>query len=343
MARDFLIRAYPGEHAKLSKRMFKTPEYCAACHKQFIDQEVNRVGWVQLQNQYDNWAASHWNVKGNARRTVECRECHMPLVDSRDPAAGDSADYNRTPKDGKHRSHRFLAANNFMPEVLKAPGWQEHKELTERWLRGEIRIPEIEDKWASGKIVQIAVDAPERVRAGEAVKVRVSLVSNKVGHDFPTGPLDMIQSWVHITAHDSAGRVVYESGRVGEGQFIEPGAFLFKAEPVDQHGNLIDRHNLWEMVGVRYRRSLFPGYSDFVDYSWVCPSGSAQPQQRRGAERSEHEFRAGAEARGALTVTARLMYRKIDQFLLNYVEGGRSKRTAPVVEIARDERRIEVF
>ncbi len=343
MARDFLIRAYPGEHAKLSKRMFKTPEYCAACHKQFIDQEVNRVGWVQLQNQYDNWAASHWNAKGDARRTVECRECHMPLVDSRDPAAGDSADYNRTPKDGKHRSHRFLAANNFMPEVLKAPGWEEHKELTEKWLRGEVRIPEIEDKWASGKIVQIAVDAPERVRAGQAVKVRVSLVSNKVGHDFPTGPLDMIQSWVHITARDAAGRVVYESGRVGQGQFIEPGTFLFKAEPVDQHGNLIDRHNLWEMVGVRYRRSLFPGYSDFVDYTWVCPSGSGQPQQRRGAERSEHEFRAAAEPRGALTVTARLMYRKIDQFLLNYVEGGRSKRTAPVVEIARDERRIEVF
>ena len=79
--------------------MYKKPEYCAACHKQFIDQEVNRVGWVQLQNQYDNWAASHWNQKGDARATVECRECHMPLVDSTDPAAGDSADYNRTDDD----------------------------------------------------------------------------------------------------------------------------------------------------------------------------------------------------------------------------------------------------
>jgi hypothetical protein len=97
LARDFLIRCYPAEHNKLGKRSFKKPEYCAACHKQFIDQEVNRVGWVQLQNQYDNWAASHWNHKGDARKTVECRECHMPLVDSRDPAAGDTMDYNRTP------------------------------------------------------------------------------------------------------------------------------------------------------------------------------------------------------------------------------------------------------
>ena len=81
-ARDFLIRTYPDEHNKLSKRMFKAPEYCAACHKQFIDEEVNRVGWVQLQNQYDNWAASHWNQEGDPTRTIECRECHMPLVAS---------------------------------------------------------------------------------------------------------------------------------------------------------------------------------------------------------------------------------------------------------------------
>lgn len=76
VARDFLIRTYPAQHNKLSKRMFKAPEYCAACHKQFIDKEVNRVGWVQLQNQYDNWAMSHWNHKDDPRKTIECRECH---------------------------------------------------------------------------------------------------------------------------------------------------------------------------------------------------------------------------------------------------------------------------
>ncbi|MCI0541100.1 MAG: hypothetical protein L0Z50_38350 [Verrucomicrobiales bacterium] len=151
-ARDFLIRTYPGEHSKLGKRSFKKPEYCAACHKQFIDAEVNRVGWVQLQNQYDNWAASHWNHKGDARKTVECRECHMPLVDSRDPAAGDAMDYNRMPRDRKHRSHRFIAANTIMPIALKdkLEGWPTQFDLTEKWLKGELEVPEIRDKWASG-------------------------------------------------------------------------------------------------------------------------------------------------------------------------------------------------
>ncbi|HIG56089.1 MAG TPA: hypothetical protein EYQ18_19340, partial [Candidatus Handelsmanbacteria bacterium] len=45
--RDFLIRSYPDHHVEsLSHRLFKSPEFCAACHKQFIDAEINNVGWV---------------------------------------------------------------------------------------------------------------------------------------------------------------------------------------------------------------------------------------------------------------------------------------------------------
>ncbi len=340
LARDFLIRTYPDEHNRLSKRMFKAPEYCAACHKQFIDAEVNRVGWVQLQNQYDNWANSHWNSKGDPRKTVECRECHMPLVDSRDPAAGDAADYNRSATDGKHRSHRFLAANQLVPKLLQLEGWAEHTQLTEDWLRGQVRIPEIEDKWASGDVVKMALDAGVSKRPG-VLPIRVVLTSNKVGHDYPTGPLDMIQSWVELHVVDDQGRTIFTSGTRDEKNFIAPGSFLFKAEPVDQHGNLIDRHNLWEMVGVRFRRSLFPGYSDTVEYAVDCgaalsplPRSSSPPAASKASDSQGFEV-PRPQRPGRYTVTAILQYRKVDQFLANYMLGENSGITAPVVEIAR--------
>jgi hypothetical protein len=333
VARDFLLRTYPAEHNRLSKRMYKKPEYCAACHKQFIDQEVNRVGWVQLQNQYDNWAASHWNHKGDARKTVECRECHMPLVASNDPAAGDSTDYNRSVHDGKHRSHRFLAANNFMPALLRLDGGQKQIDLTYKWLAGEIEIPEIRDKWAEGAVVKIRIEAPQSAPVGGKFPVRVVLTSNKVGHDYPTGPLDMIQSWVELQVHDDRGTSVYSSGLRDEKNFLQPGTFLFKAEPVDQYGNLIDRHNLWEMVGVRYRRSLFPGYSDTVEYNLVCPSGG--PRVAAHEVPNSREFGVPAAAPGTYRIDAVLHYRKIDQFLLNYVMGANSGLTSPVADIAK--------
>lgn len=333
LARNFLIRSWPEQHNRLSKRMYKKPEYCAACHKQFIDQEVNRVGWVQLQNQYDNWAASHWNHKGDARATVECRECHMPLIESHDPAAGDTLDYNRSAEDHKHRSHRFLAANSFVPEFLHLPGSDQQVQLTQRWLQGSLEIPEIRNKWADGPVVKVRIEAPATTTPGQTVPVRVVMTSNKVGHDYPTGPLDMIQSWVELKVLDDAGNLVFTSGQRNEKNFLVPGTFLFKAEPVDQYGNLIDRHNLWEMVGVRYRRSLFPGYSDTVEYNVMCPSGA--PSLPAATLNPKRNFSVPAgNVTGKLHISAVLHYRKIDQFLLNYVMGPNSGLTAPVVDIA---------
>ena len=333
LVRNFLIRSWPAQHNRLNKRMYKTPEYCAACHKQFIDQQINRVGWVQLQNQYDNWAASHWNHKGDARNTIECRECHMPLTASHDPAAGDSMDYNRSADDHKHRSHRFLAANNFVPTLLHLDGAAQHVQLTNAWLQGRIDIPEIRDKWATGPVVKVRIEAPAAVDAGKPFNLRVVMTSNKVGHDYPTGPLDMIQSWVELHVTDAAGHVVFASGERDDRHFLKPGTFLFKAEPVDQYGNLIDRHNLWEMVGVRYRRSLFPGYSDTVDYSVLCPSGAPGKSSQSSAPQTIKV--PALAATGRLHVEAVLHYRKIDQFLLNYVMGEKSGLTAPVVDVAR--------
>ena len=342
---DFLIRTYPDEHLQLSKRMFKAPEYCAACHKQFIDQEVNRVGWVQLQNQYDNWKASHWYVEGDPERSVECRECHMPLVASSDPAAGDQEDYNRGKDDGRHRSHRFLASNSLVPALLELEGWQQQVALTERWMRGEIEIPEIAEKWRDGPVVELALVAPESVEPGGRLPLRVIMTANKVGHDYPTGPLDIIQSWLEVHVYDPRGEEVFSSGTVDEKNFIAPGSFLFKAEPVDQFGNLIDRHNLWEMVGVRYRRALFPGYSDTAEYVIECPASFAPVGERRppGTEIELEPIAIEAPPTpGRYRIEVALNYRKADQFLINFLLGEDSGLTAPVIELNRVETTVEV-
>jgi hypothetical protein len=338
---DFVIRTYPDHHvASLSRRMFKTPEFCAACHKQFIDESVNKVGWVQLQNQYDNWKASRWNDEGEPERTLECRECHMPLTASLDPAAGDAADFNRTADDGRHRSHRFLGANQFIPGHHDLEGGEEHTELVNRWLRGELEIPEIADRWRAGPSVPIELIAPAEVRAGDDVAVSVRLVNNKVGHDFPTGPLDIIQAWVEIVVTDDAGRTVFHTGTIDARNVIEPGTFMFKAEPVDRYGNLIDRHNLWEMVGVRFKRSLFPGAEEVAAFEFSCAGTDPAPEELPLEERARFDAPGGA---GTLTVDARLNYRKVDQYLLNYAFGEDSTLTSPVTTMSTASARIRVL
>ncbi|MBI5364501.1 MAG: hypothetical protein HZA53_15090 [Planctomycetes bacterium] len=335
---DFMLRSYPEQHvATFSHTMFKTPEFCAACHKQFIDEEVNKVGWVQLQNQYDNWKGSRWNHPGDPQKTLECRECHMPLADSRDPAAGDSADFNRRASDAKHRSHRFLGGNQFIPVAQDLPGGKQQAELTEKWLRGEIAVPEIASRWREGPAIPIEIDAPKSVAPGEKIPLKIHILNNKVGHDFPTGPLDIIQAWIEIEVKDANGVVVFETGKRDERHTIETGTFMFKAEPVDRYGNLIDRHNLWEMVGVRFKRSLFPGAADVASFEFPCPgSGPAVPVQPE----TTHVFEATKA--GELFVEAKLNYRKVDQYLMRFAFGEDTPLTSPVTMVSRTEARIRV-
>ncbi len=199
--------------------------------------------------------------------------------------------------------------------MLDLPGAAEHARLTEQWLKGEIAIPEIEDKWRAGPAVPIEIVLPESISPGDQVTVQTVMTNNKPGHEFPTGPIDIIQSWVDIEVFDQDGNAVFRSGEVDQAHFVEPGSFVFKVEPVDQYGNLIDRHNLWELVGVRYRRSLFAGMSDRAEFSFRVPSHGVD----------------------SLRVTAKLMYRKVNQALLNILFGEDAGVTAPISLISEDE------
>ena len=173
------------------------------------------------------------------------------------------------------------------------------------------------------------------------------MTSNKVGHDYPTGPLDLIQSWLEVRVTDASGAEVFSSGKRDEKNFITPGTFLFKAEPVDQNGNLIDRHNLWEMVGVRFRRSIFPGYADTVQFSIPCTGGTGTlvkgPASPVPGLDQTNQVQVPSPARcGTYKITAILQYRKVDQFLLNYIFGDGNKLTSPVTEIDRATASVEV-
>ena len=196
------------------------------------------------------------------------------------------------------------------------------------------------DNWAKGPIVTVQISVPPTVAPGEEIPLKVTMGSNRVGHDSPTGPLDIIQSWIEITVTDDLGRAVFASGKRDAKNFIQPGTFLFKAEPVDQQGNLIDRHNLWEMVGVRYRRALFPGYPDQVQFQIPCSGALAHDSTNAPAPRGDtFDVPAPAvpalDAPGEYRISVALNYRKVDQFLLNFLLGETNQLTSPVTEIAR--------
>lgn len=336
---DFLIRAYPRRHlADYDRGVLQTPEVCGACHKQFIPEALNRFGLVAGQNQYDEWKNSRWHTE-NPDTDLACRDCHMRLVpSSSDPAHGEAVDRRRSEDDGSHRHHGFIATNNFMPALLKLPHWQEQVQLTEAWVRGETVIPEIAHLFPEGPVVGLQVLAPSQAKRGETVDIRVLITNRKAGHNFITGPLDFIRSWVHLRALDTEGRVLAEWGAVdpesrrildrdGRPHTIDSpkdsATLVLESLPVDEHGEVIERHELWKKAGGKGTRVVFPTYSDSHTFRLDLPN----------------------DVQGPVTLVARLNYRRYRQAFLDLVVPGLEEDAGvfqPTLTQAETTHRIQV-
>lgn len=342
---NFLIRSYPRHHVEsYSRTLYKSAEYCGACHKQYIDKEVNTdIGRVQGQNQYDSWRKSHWYHDDNPEKTISCRECHMPLQESNDPSSGDPYDFNRSRGDQKHRSHRFLASNQYIPVLHQLPDADRHVQLTEDWLRGEIDIPEIADRWVTGPVVEMEIQVPQRVKPGEEIQIQVLLVNNKTGHDFPTGPLDMIESWLELIVSDEHGVVRFHAGSIDDGGDVLESPLIFKADGFDRKGELIDRHNLWDMVGARYKRAMFPGVSDAVNISMLCPETSVKSTHSSPVRSSAFGLHIPQTSEAnTLQVSAILWYRKANASFLKRIYGIDTELRSPATDISRASAMIQI-
>ena len=97
------------------------------------------------------------------------------------------------------------------------------------------------------------------------------------------------------------------------------------------------------MVGARFKRALFPGFSDVAEYRFICPStikGFAAEGDGDGSQ--TFEFEVPAEYDGALKVTASLAYRKAGQFLMNFLFTEEAGLTANVTRMSEDSKTIWV-
>jgi Tfp pilus assembly protein PilF len=317
-AHDALLYLAPDAHRNTFIKPFhreQTAEFCSACHKVHLDVPVNGYRWIRGFNDYDNWQAS--GVSGQGARSFyypakpqRCADCHMPLVDSTDPAA----------KNGKVRSHRFPAANTALPFVnhdavqlkvvqdflrdgqisvdvfgiTRPPAMSEAAETASRGgterlapqagsqVASTFAVGEESSSFGAARVASTVppaeVLAPldkitATVRRGESVRVEVVVRTRKVGHFFPGGTVDAFDVWVELEAVDDKGRVLLHSGAVeaeGKGP-VEPGAHFYRSLQLDEHGNPINKRNAWATRSVAYVRLIPPGAADTVHYRLQIP------------------------------------------------------------------------
>ena len=176
----------------------KSSEMCATCHTlitETLGPGGKPVGRLPEQVPFQEWLHSDYKA------TQSCQSCHMPLV--KEPVA-------ITRIFGAPRQlarHVFVGGNFFMQRMLN----RYRDALDPAALVGELDTAAARtEQHLATQAARITIGDPALVQG--RVEFDVS-IENLGGHKLPTA-YPSRRVWLHVTVRDSAGRVVFESGRV---------------------------------------------------------------------------------------------------------------------------------
>lgn len=308
------IHLNPSQHKQdMAIPALATSEYCATCHAQFIDKELNGWSWIKMQDEFSAWLDSPYSGKQDKQfahsKQMRCQDCHMPHVVSIDPSAN---------AEGMVRDHRFLAANTMLPTLSgdKAFLAQTEQFLQADKVRLSIEPPHRKDattnQMAVSQSLRNSAIQPYYFYKGEKAEISLIVTNSGVGHNFPGGTIDINQAWIAIQVVDSDGTTVFESGDVDDQDFLDESAYQYRSLPTDRKGEIVWRHDLFNMVGKASVNVIKAGESDLVKYEFFLPYW----------------------IKGPISITAQVRYRK---FNTRYARWALQEQyqSLPITDLAR--------
>ncbi len=310
-----LLLARPRMHREtFLKPLHQSAEFCGACHKMRIPEELTGLESVAGKNHYDSFILS--GASGRSVRAFsypphahsDCNDCHMP---SRSGEA----------------DHLFPGANTALPHLR---GREDIVREHQAFLRAaaEVDIFGVRE----GATITGTQHAPLRPRVptllpGGTYLIEVVIRAGHIGHHLTEGTADSNELWLEVTAR-SGDRVLGASGRMDEAGNVDPRAHFVNAFVIGRDGERIDRRNVHDMFTKLYDHQIPPDAAAVAHFRLDVP----------------------ADLDHSVTIQASLRYRKFNMDLMAFVAGiegwtqdsadGQSPtarwRTLPVTTLATD-------
>ena len=300
-----LVKAKPEFHKKtFLKPLHTTAEFCAACHKVHLPEELNNYKWLRGQNHYDAYHLS--GVSGHGITSFyyppaaqhNCNGCHMQPLPSEQFSARPLDDSGQN----QIHDHQFPSANTAIPQMVGMEPWvnERHREFNEGVMRVDLF------GLRRGGVIDGELIAPLRptlpaLEPGETYLLETVVRTLKMGHLFTQGTADSNQVWldVRVLSEENEGaRIVGRSGGLDENNRVDPWSHFINSYVLDRDGNRIDRRNAQDIFVALYNHQIPPGAADSIHFRLDVPE----------------------DISGPLTVEVRLQYRKFDTTYMAYVE-----------------------
>jgi hypothetical protein len=310
------ILEHPERHSQaVMQPFYRTPEFCASCHKANLPNPLNEYKFIRAFTVFDEWQNSKFSKRNPltfyTADFATCQSCHM----RREVPA--LHDYGA--KGGTFASHRWLAGNTAVPYYY---GFDEQLQKTIQFLKaGNFLNVDIFALKKAGEDKMIAPlgTVTFQLEPGEVVEAAVVIQNKNIGHSLIPEVRDLYEAWVEVMVKDATGKDIYHSGFLKPDGMLDTRAHSFTNRPVNISGEFVDNHKVWTIHSVAYDNSIQSGRSALVRY----------------------EFQIPADAKGPLSLTARVNYRHLRQSYLNNIFGT-DHPLYPVVELASRTRILNV-
>jgi Tfp pilus assembly protein PilF len=313
---DSEILAHLDRHSKaVMQDIYRTPEFCAACHKANLPPTLNEYKWLRAFTTYDEWQNSKFSNRNPltfyTADFTTCQGCHMKRAPNILPEPG--------AKNGTFAAHRWLAGNTAVPFYY---GFDEQLDKTIEFLKtgnylnvdiAALRIGE------DGALIAPVGTVPFTLRANDPVEAIVIVQNKNIGHSLIPEVRDLYEAWTQFTVTDAAGNEIYKSGFLKPDGVLEPGAHSFTNRPVNVTGDFVDNHVVSAIHSMAYDNTVQSGRSTLIRYQFHLP----------------------ANVKGPITLRAQVNYRHLRQSYLNNIFGP-DHPAYPVVEIASRSRTLNV-
>ncbi len=297
---DAEIYAHLDRHsAAVMKPLYRTSEFCSACHKAALPQTLNGYKWQRAISLYDEWQNSSFAKQSPLpfyKKDVvsTCQTCHMQRED-----LGKAVDFGA--KKGQLASHRWLGANTIIPAIYH---YDEQGTKVASFLQNAVFNVDLfalepdapaNAAPAQQKLIAPLGTQPFSLKAGERVTASVVIQNKGAAHSHVPEQRDMYESWVAFTVKDSTGKIISESGFIRPDGELDPAAHSFTNRLINKNGGTNDLHQVWDNRVVAYNNTIQSGRSQLVRYAFTMPKNG-----------------------GPVTVSAAVRYRRFDQHFIDF-------------------------
>ncbi len=312
---DEIIK-HPDRHSRaVMQSFYRTPEFCAACHKANLPQHLNDYKFLSAFVTFDEWQNSKFSHRNPLTfypgDFKTCQNCHMKRASLTMP------DYGA--KNGTFASHSWPAGNTAVPFYY---GFDEQLEKTIKFLQAgdylNVDIFGIK-KASEEQLIGPLGSVPFHIQPNDILDAYVVIQNKNIGHSLIPEVRDLYEAWVEFTVKDEHGKDIYHSGFLWPDGELDPRAHSFTNRPVDKDGAFVDNHQVQTIHSVAYDNTVQSGRSTLVRY----------------------RFRVPADIKDSITVTAKVNYRHLRESYTNNVLG-KHHPAYPVVEIAARSRTLRI-